>query len=129
MSPKLVLIVDDDRDQRVILAGVLEHAGYHTEGAENGHHAVQLASLRHPDLIIMDFQMPFMDGLTATEILRSLRGLDHVPVIGMTAYDYDADTVQQVGFDDFFVKPIAPNQLLDSVGRLLGGERNRAPTT
>ena len=118
---KTVLIVDDDHDQRAILAGALEFAGYRTQEAENGHHAIQVASMMSPDVVLMDLQMPFVDGLTATEILKSKRDLNHIPIIGMTAFDYPPDQVRQVGFSDFLLKPIAPRDLIACIERALGG--------
>ena len=121
--PKVnILIVDDGEENRELLRLVLEEAGALTEQAENGRIAVEKA-LAHPhDLILMDLQMPEMDGATATRLLRE-RGLT-VPIVALTAHAMKGyeDSIMAAGCTAYLTKPVDLDQLMAKVIELVGGE-------
>jgi CheY-like chemotaxis protein len=81
-----ILVVDDFDDTRLLLRTWLERKGFRVIEAENGNEAVELAESENPDLIIMDMEMPELDGLAATRKIRSLKMLENVPVVAVSAY-------------------------------------------
>jgi signal transduction histidine kinase/DNA-binding NarL/FixJ family response regulator len=117
-----VLIVDDGEENRELVRLVLEDAGAATEQAENGRIAVEKALSRHYDLILMDMQMPEMDGATATRLLRQ-RGLK-TPIIALTAHAMKGfeDDIIGAGCTAHLTKPIDIDQLLSTIARLIGGK-------
>ncbi|MEQ1661565.1 MAG: ATP-binding protein [Thiobacillus sp.] len=118
-----VLIVDDGEENRELLRLVLEEAGALTEQAENGRIAVEKAFARPYDLILMDLQMPEMDGETATRLLRS-RGLK-TPIVALTAHamkGFEA-SILAVGCTAYLTKPIDIDVLMRTVAQLVGGEQ------
>ncbi|MGA7178786.1 MAG: ATP-binding protein [Thiobacillaceae bacterium] len=122
--PKVrVLIVDDGEENRELVRLVLEEAGALTEQAENGRIAVEKVLARDYDLILMDLQMPEMDGETATRLLRS-RGV-HTPIIALTAHAMKGfeQEILAAGFTAYLTKPIDLDKLMDTVAHLAGGEQ------
>ena len=115
-----VIVVDDCEDIRQVLRLVLEGRGYRVLEAENGQVAVELAKRKCPDLILMDLNMPVLDGLAATRLLRGLDGLCRVPVIAVSAYPKEccqADAFA-AGCDEYISKPVdfeELNHLLNSL--------------
>jgi CheY-like chemotaxis protein len=81
-----ILVVDDFDDTRLLLRTWLERKGFRVLEATNGNEAVASAERESPDLIIMDVEMPELDGLSATRIIRSLKPLENVPVVAVSAY-------------------------------------------
>jgi CheY-like chemotaxis protein/HPt (histidine-containing phosphotransfer) domain-containing protein len=118
-----VLIVDDGEENRELVRLVLEEAGALTEQAENGRIAVEKALARPYDLILMDLQMPEMDGETATRLLRS-RGLK-TPIVALTAHAMKGfeDSILAAGCTAYLTKPIDLDKLMATVARLTGGEQ------
>ena len=122
-----VLLVEDNKLNQDVGAGLLTYAGMVVDIAENGEIALQKVQAHAYDVILMDMQMPVMDGVTATQEIRKLRQYDHVPVIAMTAnvMQSDRDKCRSVGMVDFVAKPISP-ELLWSVLLRWMPERARA---
>ena len=116
-----VLVVDDNLDQRVILSALLQYFGYATEEAANGQQAAQLAEELRPDIIFMDLQMPLVDGISATERIKADPNLKHIPVVAITAFDFDPNVIESAGFDFFLLKPVVPSQVLGCITSLLPG--------
>lgn len=118
-----VLIVDDGEENRELVRLVLEEAGALTEQAENGRVAVEKALARPYDLILMDLQMPEMDGETATRLLRS-RGLK-TPIVALTAHAMKGfeESILAAGCTAYLTKPIDLDKLMATVARLTGGEQ------
>jgi PAS domain S-box-containing protein len=104
---RLLLAEDDEINQLVALA-VLEGAGLVVDLAQNGKQAVSMAAAADYDLILMDMQMPLMDGLSATRAIRALPGRADTPIVAMTANVYSEDRLacRAVGMNDFVAKPI-----------------------
>ena len=122
MSPK-VLVVEDNALNLKLVRDVLEHAGYDVAAATTGELGVASASTEPPDLVLLDLQLPGIDG---HETLRRLRdGVlpDGVPVVAVTALAMaeDRDRAQRAGFDGYLEKPISPRSLPAQVERFLNG--------
>ena len=124
-----VLVVDDGVENRELFTLVLEQAGLEVQSAENGDQGSKLALAESFDLILMDMQMPVMDGFTATKLLRS-RGLE-TPIYALTANamkGFEAECME-AGCTGFLTKPIQIDLLLETVAKVVGGSREaRAPT-
>ena len=116
-----ILLVEDDPTNHEIAEFLLQDAGYQVDCAENGVEAVTRASTTPYDLILMDMQMPFMDGLEATRRIRRQGGRP-VPIVAMTAnaFQEDRERCLRAGMNDFIAKPISPELLLGSIARWLG---------
>jgi two-component system alkaline phosphatase synthesis response regulator PhoP len=119
-----VLVVDDDVHLRELLRQALEHGGYRVHVGENGAEAVRLAHENPPDLIIIDGNMPVMDGLEAVRKLKANRGLAAIPVIMLTMRSHQVDMITgyRFGVQAYLTKPIALEQLLVTVRKLLAGK-------
>ena len=111
MPPRrCVLVVDDYRDSLELLARTFEYAGFTVLVADNGADAVAAAIQRHPDAVVMDLQMPVMDGLEATRRIKAHESAKHIPVVA-----YSAMVLSVRGFDLFFAvcqKPCALDHLV-----------------
>ena len=108
-----VLIVEDEPINREIAIDLLSDVGVSCDFAENGREAVELVSSNHFDLILMDMQMPEMDGLEATRQIRQLAGCATLPIVAMTAnaFTEDRERCRVAGMTDFMTKPIDPDVL------------------
>ncbi len=111
MSEALALIVDDEVQIRRFLRAGLELDGFLIEEAENGTEALKLATLKPPDIVILDLGLPDMDG---SEVLERLRGWSTVPVIVLSVRSNEAEKVRLLenGADDYVVKPFGMAELL-----------------
>jgi len=120
-----VLLVEDNELNREVALGLLEDARLSIDQAENGGVAVQQVSKKDYDLILMDMQMPVMDGITATKAIRSNPRFASLPIIAMTAnaMDRDREMCLAAGMNDHLAKPIDPDKLF---GALLHWIRPRA---
>ena len=109
---KHILVVDDEPINREIAVALIEEAGLRAEVATDGREALNLARERRYDLILMDMQMPYLDGLDATGAIRALPG-PRVPIVAMTANAFaeDRDKCLAAGMDDYLPKPMHPDAL------------------
>jgi two-component system cell cycle response regulator DivK len=114
---KCILVVEDQEDNRQILRDLLGNAGYELTEAENGEEAITAVGKRRPDLILMDIQLPVMDGYEATRRLRANPDLKSVPIIAVTSYALtgDEDKALAAGCDGYVTKPYSPRDLLAKV--------------
>ncbi len=119
-----LLLVEDNPDNRFLVGRILKNAGYWVVTAENGTAAVNAARQSRYDLILMDVQMPEMDGFEATRAIRSWErehNIPRTPIVAMTAYvaeGYRAQCLQQ-GMDDYLAKPLKKDLLLQTLRRYL----------
>ena len=120
-APQLVLIADDDPDLRDILRSILEPEGFRVIEAGDGQKALELIKTAHPDLLILDFVMPRLDGPQVCAALRKDLLLRHVPIIMLTGRGEVQDKVHgiEAGADDYLVKPFEPQELLARVRMIL----------
>jgi CheY-like chemotaxis protein len=111
--PATILIVEDSKDIRNVLSFSLMKNGYKVVTAVNGREAIQAVMSERPDLILMDLNMPLMDGLAATEQIRTHEELRDVPILAVTAYDTYGmkEAAEEAGCDGYIKKPIDLNRL------------------
>ena len=110
---RTILVVDDFADTRLLLKTWLEKKGFNVVEAANGNQAVAEAQKIRPDLIIMDIEMPELDGLAATRKIRSMKELDCVPILAVSAYgaqQFRADALA-AGCSDYVSTPFEPDKL------------------
>jgi CheY-like chemotaxis protein len=116
-----ILIADDDPSSRELLRSILESSGYEVVEAEDGVQVMEIAPDFAPDLVILDIQMPKMDGLQAAKALRNISTFEKTPIVALTAASsrlLPAD-MSQSGFTSYLVKPIGPAKLRQCVSDLL----------
>ncbi|OFW08447.1 MAG: hypothetical protein A3H96_21040 [Acidobacteria bacterium RIFCSPLOWO2_02_FULL_67_36] len=131
-SPRwLILLVDDLLDARELYAQYLTYAGFSVVTAINGHEAVRLAELLHPDLILMDIRLPGMDGLEATSDLKANPAVADIPVVAITADESEEvrERAQRVGCSAFISKPALPDAVARSIVAILSGEQRLDSST
>jgi CheY-like chemotaxis protein len=113
----------------VVAIGVLERCGYHAHAVNDGREALDALSSRHYDAVLMDCQMPEVDGYEATrELRRRESGVRHTPVIAMTAHAMrgDRERCLEAGMDDYITKPIRAQTLTDTLSRCINAETRAA---
>ena len=122
---KTILIVEDNEKNMKLVRDILRHNGHATIEALTGEAGVALALSERPDLILMDIQLPDIDGIEALRRIREARPLDAVPVIAVSAsvMPDDQQKIVRSGFDAFVTKPINLKSFLDTVQRHLARGR------
>lgn len=117
-----VIVADNDSIIRGILRSVLEAEGYTVLSAVNGVEAIDLAMRTRARLIILDYKMPRLDGVTSCVEIRALDGYANVPVLILTAFNDAAirDRAERAGAAAFLAKPFTPVDLLHTIARLVG---------
>lgn len=120
-SGRRVLLVEDEPINREIAVLMLEDVGLLVDRAEDGMQATEMVAAVAYDLILMDMQMPRMDGIEATRLIRELPGRHRVPILAMTANAFAEDRARclAAGMDDFMAKPVQPERLYAMVLRYL----------
>lgn len=120
-SGRRVLLVEDEPINREIAVLMLEDVGLRVDQAEDGMQATEMVAAVAYDLILMDMQMPKMDGIEATRLIRELPGRHRVPILAMTANAFAEDRARclAAGMDDFMAKPVQPERLYAMVLRYL----------
>ncbi len=109
-----VLVVEDQEDNRRILRDLLTTVGYEIIEAVTGEEGVALAETQRPDLILMDIQLPGLDGYEATRRIRANPALGHIPIIAVTSYALSGDDAKalEAGCNAYIAKPYSPRELL-----------------
>ena len=118
---KTILIVEDDRKNLKLFRELLQELGYSTVEATDGSQAIKLARAAKPSLILMDIQLPVMDGLEATRIIKSDTSTKNIPIVALTAYAMKTDEQKaiQAGCDGYLPKPLRAQTLLEKVKEYL----------
>ncbi len=125
MANELILIVEDNEKNRKLVRDVLQVKGYKTIETETGEEGVRMAQESQPALILMDIQLPGIDGITALKRLRADPKTRDIPVIAVTAsaMTLKREAMLAEGFDGYQNKPISIKDFLEDVGRVLEAHR------
>ena len=120
-SQRTILVVDDFDDTRLLLRTWLQKKGFRVVEAENGNRAIAAAESNRPDLIIMDVEMPELDGLEATRKIRQLQNLEGVPIVAVSAYGADQYRAHALaaGCNEYVSTPFEPDELERLIRALL----------
>jgi len=118
-----ILVVEDQEDLRGILRDLLTSSGYEMLEAADGQAGVDKAKAEKPDLILMDIQMPVMDGYEATRQIKANLDLKSIPIVAVSSFAMkgDEEKARASGCDHYVTKPYSPMQLLRTVRDLVGG--------
>jgi CheY-like chemotaxis protein len=114
---KKILIVEDHNDFREFLNLFITKLGYHAIGARNSKEAIECAEAEQPDLIFMDMELPDVDGVKTTTILRQNPKTSHIPVVALTAWISALwqEKAERVGIVTYLIKPISPQVLKETI--------------
>jgi CheY-like chemotaxis protein len=117
-----ILVAEDERDIRDLIAFTLQFAGHQVLTANNGEEAVQLTLKEIPDLVLTDVRMPKMTGYEACKLIKADPTTHHIPVVFLSAKGQEAEvqTGLASGADEYLLKPFAPDQLTRKVAEILG---------
>ena len=120
--PKTVMIVEDNELNMKLFNDLLESRGYAVIQTRNGMEALDLARAHHPDLILMDIQLPEVSGLVVTKWLKDDDELAHIPVIAVTAFAMkgDEERILQGGCEGYISKPISVSHFLETIAQYIG---------
>ena len=118
---KRILIVEDNEMNRRMLRDLMTYYGYEIIEAENGKSGIKLAKELKPDLILMDMQMPVLDGFTTTSLLKHDNETKDIPILAVTSFAMicDREKVLQAGADDYMSKPLDTRELPERVKKLI----------
>ncbi|MHC1713808.1 MAG: response regulator [Solidesulfovibrio sp.] len=119
LANTLILLVEDNAINQQVARETLERFGASVDVAQNGREAVEMVQAAFYDVVLMDVQMPVMDGLTATRLIRTMPGGAELPIVALTAHALaeDHDRCLEAGMNDYLTKPIDPLRLLASLGQ------------
>ena len=114
---KRILVVEDQEDNRRIIRDLLRHAGFDVIEVGDGEKALTAASTHRPDVILMDIQLPLLDGYEATRRIKADPVLKHIPIIVVTSYALSGDEARAraAGCDAYMAKPYSPKALLAKI--------------
>ena len=120
-APKKVLIVEDNELNMKLFHDLIEACGHEILESRDGIEALKLAREHHPDLILMDLQLPEVSGLEVTRWLKEDDELRKIPVIAVTAFAMkgDEEKIRSGGCEAYIAKPISVSNFLDTIGRFL----------
>jgi two-component system cell cycle response regulator DivK len=128
MAGEHILIVEDNPKNLKLLRDVLQFRGYVISAAETAEAGVALAQAEPPSLILMDIQLPGMDGREAAQVLKADANTRHIPIIALTAFAMKGDRERLLadGFDGYISKPINIKDISQVVAQYLSGQRDTA---
>ena len=130
MAGELILIVEDNENNRMLVRDVLQSRGYQTAETDSGEEGVRLARASQPALILMDIQLPGMNGMEALRLLRADAATRDIPVMAVTAsaMTHDRHKIMAAGFDAYQSKPLNVREFVEAVrGLLAAHERPGSP--
>ena len=116
-----ILIIENEVSNRILIERVLSTRGYRCISASNGQEALDMLDHERVDLILTDLSMPVLDGYRTTQLIRARPGMEHVPIVAVTAYAWndEGEAAMHIGCNEYLTKPFKPRQLLEVVDRLL----------
>ena len=116
-----ILIIENEVSNRILIERVLSTRGYRCISASNGQEALDMLEHERVDLILTDLSMPVLDGYRTTQLIRARPGMEHVPIVAVTAYalNDEGEAAIHIGCNEYLTKPFKPRQLLEVVDRLL----------
>lgn len=116
-----ILVIEDNDQNRYLIGFILLKNGYTLLEARSGEEGVEVAMKEKPDLIIMDIQLPGIDGLEATRQIRALEGIKDIPIIALTSYAMVGDREKALasGCTGYIEKPIDPETIMDNIKRYM----------
>lgn len=119
--PEPILVVEDNPVNQKVLAALLRKRGYEVDVANDGAQAIQLVAEKKYGLILMDLQMPVLDGLEAARLIRSFEGCPQPPIIAITAYTLNNEKQKclEAGMNGYLPKPVDTETLFDCVEKCL----------
>jgi len=122
MAANRILVIEDHEENRRLLRDLLTSFGYELTEAVTGEDGLTAAEANPPDLILMDIQLPGIDGYEVTRRIKANPALRHIPVIAVTSYALSGDDVKalEAGCDAYVTKPFDPAELLDKIRGYLG---------
>jgi len=131
MEEKTILVIEDNDINMQLMRAILQRGNYRILEADNAEAGIRLARAHLPDLILMDIQLPGMDGLSATRIIKEEPGMKHIPILAMTglAMQSDMDKATQVGFAGYIVKPTSVKTILEIIARHIHDQQTGSDTT
>jgi len=118
---KRILVVEDQEDNRQIIRDLLSATDYEIMEAESGEQALEAVAKQRPDLILMDIQLPGMDGYEATRRIKADPALRSITIIAVTSYALSGEEqkAREAGCDEYVPKPFSPRQLLAKIRQYL----------
>lgn len=120
-----ILLIEDNEQNRYLATFLLERHGYQVDSAADGAEGVRAAAANPPDIILLDIQLPQMDGHAVARALRALPALDATPIIAVTSYAMvgDREKSLEAGCDGYIEKPIDPDTFVDTIRRMVDSVR------
>ena len=115
------LVIEDNEDNAELISFILKYAGYSVVWAKSGLDGLQMAKDERPDFIILDIQLPDIDGFEVLEYIRKEDILQYTPVIVMSSYDLDGDKtrIEELGGNYYIEKPISPQSVMSDIESVL----------
>ena len=118
---KKILVVEDNENNLYMMKFLLEHKGYHIVEAKDGIEGVNLAAIEKPDLILMDLQLPLLDGYEATKQIKANKEISNIPIIAVTSFAMigDKEKTLKAGCNGYIEKPIDPETFILEMEKFL----------
>lgn len=125
-----ILLIEDNEQNRYLVTFLLEQRGHRVTSAMDGPAGIELAGVLHPDLVLLDIQLPTMDGYAVAEALRKIDALHATPIVAVTSYAMpgDREKALDAGCDGYIEKPIDPDTFVDEVERFGQDPANNGET-
>ncbi len=117
MEEKTILVIEDNEMNMKLMRAVLRAGNYRMLEASDAETGLQLVREHHPDLILMDIQLPYMDGLSATKIIKADPSLKDIPIFALTGFamESDKEKAMDIGLEGYIVKPFSVKILLETL--------------
>ena len=121
-----VLVIEDNEQNMYLVKFILEVHGYEVIQARNGSDGIFMAREHKPDLILLDIQLPILDGYTVARELRKINAMQHVPILAVTSYAMPGDREQALaaGCNGYIEKPINPDTFMNEINQFIQADSN-----